>query len=208
MQPKDVLTTFEAARLCRVSYNTIKNWIKRSLLPAYRTAGGHMRIKADDLRIFCREHKIPLDERAEPLRRKVLIVDDEESVRDALREALATYPEKLDIYTAADGFEAGSFMEAVRPDVVILDLVMPGMDGFKVCQSIKHSPALSHVKIMVLTGYGSERNMERAAELGADVCLSKPIDRTVLFENIGTLLKPRRGVRASKARKVKRSRAS
>jgi len=208
MTAKDVLTTFEAARLCRVSYNTIKNWIKRGLLSAYRTAGGHMRIKSDDLRIFCREHKIPLDERAEPLRRKILIVDDEEAIRDALREALAAFPEKLDIYTASDGFEAGSFMEAVRPDVVILDLVMPGMDGFKVCQSIRRSSALSHVKIMVLTGYGSERNIERVTELGADVCLSKPIDRAILFENITNLLKPRRGVRATKARKVKKSRSS
>jgi excisionase family DNA binding protein len=207
MQPKDVLTTFEAARLCRVSYNTIKNWIKRGLLSAYRTAGGHMRISADDLRIFCREHKIPMDEASEPLRRKVLVVDDEESVRDALREALAAYPEKLDVYTAADGFDAGCFMEAVRPDVVILDLVMPGMDGFKVCQSIRHSPALQHVKILVLTGYASDRNLERATELGADVCLSKPIDREVLFQQLDALLKPRRGVRAVRVKKGKKKKA-
>ena len=203
MQKKDVLTTFEAAKLCRVSYNTIKNWIKRDLLPAYRTAGGHLRIKGDDLRVFCREQGIPLDEKAEPARRKVLVVDDEESIREAIKESLQNFPEKLDIYTASDGFEAGSIMESVKPDVVILDLVMPGMDGFKVCQSIRRSPALSHVRIMVLTGFGSERNVERVTDLGADVCISKPIDRTTLFDSITNLLKPRRGVRASRVRKKK-----
>ena len=206
MRQKDVLTTFEAAKLCRVSYNTIKNWIKRGLLNAYRTAGGHLRINGEDLRVFCREHGIPMDERAAPSPRKVLVVDDEESIRVAIQEALRDYPEKLEVYTASDGFEAGSFMESVRPDIVILDLVMPGMDGFKVCQSIRRSPALSHVKIMVLTGFGSERNVDRATELGADMCLSKPIDRAVLFENVGKLLTPRKGVRPTRARKKKKAR--
>lgn len=204
MSEKDVLTTFEAAKLCRVSYNTIKNWIKRDLLPAYRTAGGHLRIKGDDLRVFCREHSIPLDEHAEPSRRKVLIVDDEESVRAALKESLSDFPERLDIHTASDGFEAGTLMESVRPDIVLLDLVMPGMDGFKVCQTIRRSAALKHVKIIVLTGFASERNIERAVELGADICLAKPIDRATLFDQVKGLLKPRKGVRASKAKRVPR----
>ncbi|MFA4974321.1 MAG: response regulator [bacterium] len=207
MRQKDVLTTFEAAKLCRVSYNTIKNWIKRGLLNAYRTAGGHLRINGEDLRAFCREHGIPMDDRAAPALRKVLVVDDEESIRVAIQESLREYPEKLEIYTASDGFEAGSFMESVRPDIVILDLVMPGMDGFKVCQSIRRSPALSHVKIMVLTGFGSDRNVDRATELGADICLSKPIDRAVLFENVAKLLTPRKGVRVSKAKKKRGKKA-
>jgi len=206
MREKDVLTTFEAAKLCRVSYNTIKNWIKRDLLSAYRTAGGHLRIRGEDLRVFCREHGIPMDEKAEAARRKVLIVDDEEAIRVAIQDALGDFPEKLDVFTASDGFEAGTIMEQMRPDIVILDLVMPGMDGFKVCQSIKRSPALGHVKIMVLTGFGSERNVGRATDLGADVCLSKPIDRKVLFDNIQKLLTPRKGVRASKAKKKRAKR--
>ncbi|MBN1283487.1 MAG: response regulator [Proteobacteria bacterium] len=201
MRQKDVLTTFEAAKLCRVSYNTIKNWIKRGLLNAYRTAGGHLRINSEDIRIFCREHGIPMDDRAAPAPRKLLVVDDEEVIRTAIQDALRGFPEKIEVYTASDGFEAGTIMESVKPDIVILDLVMPGMDGFKVCQSIRRSPALSHVKIMVLTGFGSERNVDRAKELGADVCLSKPIDRAALFESVADMLKPRKGVRAVRPKK-------
>lgn len=205
MEQKNVLTTFEAAKICHVSYNTIKNWIKRGLLGAYRTAGGHLRIKTADLEVFCREHSIPMDREALPHARKVLVIDDEESIRVALQESLQQYPEKFDIYTAADGFEAGSLMESVRPDLVILDLVMPGMDGFKVCQNIRHSPALRHVKIIILTGFPSDRNIERAVELGADLCLAKPIDRAVLFDHIKNLMEPRRGVRGGRRpKKAKR----
>ncbi len=205
MSKKDVLTTFEAARLCQVSYNTIKNWIKRGLLDAYRTAGGHLRIRNEELKNFCAEQGIPMGAQLEPMHRKVLIVDDEESIRVALQEALGNFPEKFDIFTASDGFEAGTLMEAERPDLVILDLVMPGMDGFKVCQSIRRSPALKHVKIIVLTGFPSERNLDRASELGADLCLAKPIDRTVLFESITDVMKPRAGVRGSRRRRAAHS---
>ncbi|MFH0799446.1 MAG: response regulator [Pseudomonadota bacterium] len=201
---KEILTTFEAAKLCHVSYNTIKNWIKRGILDAYRTAGGHLRIRTTNLEIFCREHSIPMDKQADPSLRKVLVIDDEEAIRVALQETLTQYSEKLDIYTAADGFEAGSLMESVKPDLVMLDLVMPGMDGFKVCQSIRRSPALRHVKIAVLTGFPSDRNFERATELGADVCLAKPIDRALLFESIKSLLEPSRGVRGRRRKKAKR----
>ncbi len=201
MAKKEVVTTFEAASLCHVSYNTIKNWIKRDLLDAYRTAGGHLRIDIADLEVFCREHGIPMEDKKDPMRRKVLIVDDEESVRVGLQDALNNYSEELDIHAASDGFEAGTLMETLKPDLVILDLVMPGMDGFKVCQSIKRSPTLKHVKIMVLTGFPSERNIERVANLGADVCLAKPIDRAALFESIDLLLAPRRGVRGGKRRR-------
>lgn len=201
---KEILTTFEAAKICNVSYNTIKNWIKRGLLAAYRTAGGHLRIKTNDLEVFCREHRIPMERQAEASRRKVLVVDDEEAIRVALEETLSEHPEKFDIYTAADGFEAGLLMESVRPDLVILDLVMPGMDGFKVCQNIRRSPGLKHVKIAVLTGFPSERNLERANELGADICLSKPIDRASLFDSINALMAPRPGVRGHRRKQAKR----
>lgn len=200
---KDVLTTFEAAKICHVSYNTIKNWIKRGLLGAYRTAGGHLRIQSEDLEVFCREHSIPMDREALPHSRKVLIIDDEESIRVALQESFKQFPEKFDIYSAADGFEAGSLMESVRPDLVILDLVMPGMDGFKVCQNIRRSPSLKHVKIVILTGFPSDRNLERATELGADLCLAKPIDRAALFEAIRGIMEPRRGVRGRRQRRTK-----
>ena len=192
---KSVLTTFEAAKLCNVSYNTIKNWIKRGLLEAYRTAGGHLRINREELERFAREHSIPISDSMYALAKKVLVVDDEESIRDALVDALNQYSERLDVQTASDGFEAGALLESIKPDLVILDIVMPGLDGFKVCQRIRKSPTTKHAAILVLTGFPSEQNIKRIIEMGADSCLAKPIDRKMLFDSMQKLLKPKGAVR-------------
>lgn len=197
---KEVLTTFEAAHLCHVSYNTIKNWVKRGLLDAYRTAGGHMRIKAVDLEAFCREHGMVMEEMTDPYRRKVLIVDDEEGIRMALKETLEQYPGGLDVFVASDGFEAGSMLETTKPDLVVLDLIMPGMDGFKVCERIRKSDDLKNTKIIILSGFSTEDNFGRAREAGADVCLAKPLDRNLLFDSVQKILEPRRGVRGRRRR--------
>lgn len=198
-KPKEIYTTFEAAEVCNVSYNTIKNWIKRGLIDAYRTAGGHMRIKFCDLEVFCREHCIPLDKRVGPELKKILIVDDEEAICVLLQNTLKKFPDKLNVSSASDGFEAGILIQSLKPDIVILDLVMPGIDGFKVCQNIRNSPVLKHAKIVVLSGYASESNFARAIELGADVCLAKPVDSAKLIDTIKSLLMPRGGVRRRRA---------
>lgn len=203
---KSVLTTFEAAKLCNVSYNTIKNWIKRGLLSAYRTAGGHLRIGREELERFAREHSIPISDKGQALLKRVLVVDDEESIREALVEALSRYPEKLEIHTASDGFEAGALLESLKPDLIILDIVMPGLDGFKVCQRVRQSPHTKHARILVLTGFPSEHNIQRITEMGADNCLAKPIDRKVLYDSIGKLLKPKGAVRKQGKRSWRKSR--
>lgn len=203
---KSVLTTFEAAKLCNVSYNTIKNWIKRDMLSAYRTAGGHLRIRRDELERFAREHAIPLMDKGFATARRVLVVDDEDSIREALVELLSQYPERLDVHTASDGFEAGSLLESLKPDLVILDIVMPGLDGFKVCQRIRRSSHTKHAKILVLTGFPSEQNIQRITSMGADNCLAKPIDRKVLFDTIGRLLKPKGTIRRQGKRAWRKSR--
>lgn len=203
MTQKEILTTFEAARLCHVSYNTIKNWIKKNLIGAYRTAGGHIRIRTTELEAFCREQGIPMEGEAEQNLRRVLIVDDDETVRLALQEVMRQYSEKFEVYTAADGFDAGSVMMKVKPDLIILDLIMPCMDGFKVLQSIRKTPELKHTKVVILTGFPSEKNFEKATSLGADLCLAKPLDRSKLYDAIMNLMEPRRGVRGRRRKQPK-----
>lgn len=199
MTTKDVLTTFEAARICKVSYNTIKNWIKREFLNAYRTAGGHLRINMDDLTAFCREHGIPTDGEGLSLHRKALVADTEESVRLLIKEVFATHPEKFDVYVADDSFEAGCLTELIKPDVIIMDPNMPGINGVKVCREIRKASSLKHAKIVALAASGCG-DFEK---LGADACLEKPLDRSAFADTIKTLMIPPRGVRApNKRRKV------
>lgn len=204
MTTKEILTTFEAAKICHVSYNTIKNWIKRGLLDAYRTAGGHLRIRANDVESFCRKHSIPLDMQSEPASRKVLIVNGEKEMQDMLAESLKQYPEKLAVFTAGNCFEAGTIMGIHRPDLVILDLIMPGIDGAAVTKMVRGTAAFKHSKILALVDSCSEGNSVRANEIGADICLARPIDQSKLSESFRSLMDVSRAIRAPKRNKLKR----
>src|SRR5512136_1672435 len=105
MNDKSVFTTFEAAKLCHVSPLSIINWVNAGKLPAFRTPGGHRRIRRDDLIRFMKESGIPVPDamRDGSGRAKVLVVDDEPSIRRVLDEYLSGRPNPYTVATAADG---------------------------------------------------------------------------------------------------------
>jgi excisionase family DNA binding protein len=205
MKEKPVFTTFEAARLCHVSPLSIINWVNAGRLPAFRTPGGHRRIRREDLVRFMREGGIPLPEGlAEPAStRKVLIVDDESAVRQVLAEHLRSRPKPYEILTASDGFEAGRLVASSRPDVVLLDLRMPGMDGFQVCRTIKEDPATTATIVIAMTGYFSEQTEKRILSCGALRCVSKPIEPSRLGDYIDSVFEERTGTRSRRGRRLR-----
>lgn len=195
MPEKKVLTTFEAAALCNVSYNTIKNWIKRGLLDAYRTAGGHLRIKLQDLEGFSSEYGVPILGSENSNRRKVLIVDDGNFISD-FSESFEHHREKIEVKTARDAFETGTMLETMKPDLVILNSGADDMDGFKICSYIRKSSSLRHAKVVLITEQsGGDLQGDRIA---CDLKLTKPIDRVGLVESIEPFLMPKKGVRGRK----------
>ena len=117
---------------------------------------------------------------------KVLIVDDDESIRLGLKQILEEKGFKVD--TATDGFEAGVLAIENEPALIILDLKMRGLDGFNACRLIKTNPLLKNTKILILTGYPSRTNIDKAMGLGADRCLAKPIEQGNLLKEIDLLL--------------------
>jgi excisionase family DNA binding protein len=200
MEEKSVFTTFDAAKLCHVSPLSIINWVNAGRLPAFRTPGGHRRIRKEDLVRFMRDSGIPLpDELREGSgRAKVLIVDDEASIRDVLAEHMTTRSRPFEVMTAADGFEAGRLVATFHPDVVLLDLRMPGIDGFQVCRAIKDDPGSAGAVVIAMTGYHTPETETRVLECGAIRCFAKPLEPAVLSGFIDTVLeraansKPRR----------------
>ena len=179
MSEKQVYTTFEAARLCHVSPLSIINWVNAGRLSAFRTPGGHRRIRREDLARFMREAGLPLpDELREGSgRRRVLIVDDERGICELLAGHLSTRPERAcEVATACDGFEAGRLVATFRPDVVVLDLRMPGLDGFQVCRTIKADRETSQTLVIAMTGYHSPETEARILDCGAVRCFAKPVD--------------------------------
>src|SRR5258705_12065060 len=116
MREKAVFTTFEAAKLCHVSPLSIINWVNAGRLPAFRTPGGHRRIRREDLARFMRENGIPLPEelRDGSGRSRVLVVDDEPAIRDLFAESLSQRAAPYEVLTGADGSEAGRLVWTLR----------------------------------------------------------------------------------------------
>lgn len=189
MREKTVYTTFETARLCQVSPLSIINWVNAGRLAAFRTPGGHRRIRREDLVRFMRENGIPIpdDLKDGSGRPRVLVVDDDAGIRDTVAEYLTTRVKPYEVLTARDGFEAGRLVATFRPNVVLLDLRMPGIDGFQVCRTIKADPSSAGTSVIAMTGYHTTETEQKILECGAIRCLAKPVEPELLAGVIDSL---------------------
>ena len=130
---------------------------------------------------------IPEELREGSGRPRVLVVDDEASIREVLTEHLTTREKPYEVMAAADGFEAGRLVATFKPDVVLLDLRMPGMDGFQVCRTVKADPETSNTVVIAMTGYYTPETEARILECGAMRCIAKPIEPSALGTQIDQL---------------------
>ncbi len=178
------LSTFMIAQMLHVDPGSVANWIDQSLLKAHRTPGGHRRVAIEDLLRFLREHNMPVPAELQNGPHRVLIVDDEEAVRTMISSAVRKHLPEYEPIEAPDGFHAGTILATMKPEVVVLDLRMPGMDGFEVCRLIKSQEETRHIEIIAMTAYTQEENKRRILECGARICLDKPLDIDELVREI------------------------
>lgn len=181
---KNYMTPYEVAELLMVAPVTVRAWAQKGLLRSLSTPGGHRRFRLEDVERFARENGVSLDARS-PRELRVLIVDDDRQFVGYLDELLAERRERVLTAVAHDGFEAGSKVHTFKPDVVLLDLMMPDLDGFKVCRQIKQESATSAIRVIAITGYPTPGNIRRSLDEGAAACLGKPVDTLELLKAIG-----------------------
>ncbi len=176
-------TTFGISRICDVYPTTVANWIDKGILKAFATPGGHRRVREEDLKKFLKIHKIPVpEELSSPAKKRILVVDDDPAVRKAIEGVIKTQKKKYEVFTASDGFEAGLAVEIKKPHLVILDLLLPGIDGFGVCRIIKKYN--KQMKILAVTGYDTPETKKEILEAGADDYMGKPFGRKELLEKV------------------------
>lgn len=182
-------TTHEISKICGVSITTIIDWIEQKKLPAYKTVGGHRRIKKEDLVSFLKTYNIPIPPNlVDKDSLRILIVEDDVSIIRFIVRIVKKMKDEYEIAVAMDGFEAGKQVLAFKPDLVILDLMLPKIDGFEVCKNIRVDKATENIKILAITGYGTEENKRRIVICGANSYLIKPFDANDLKEKIKNLL--------------------
>ena len=186
----EVLTVYQASKYCSVSPKTISNWIDEGHIKAYRTVGGHRRIRKEDLDAFLHKHGMPIPGDFEDTdTRKILVVDDDPLIVETIVRSLEEEQRSYDVLSAADGFEAGLQVSHFKPDCLILDIMMPDIDGYEVCRRIKNDPATNHIKIIVLSAYLDDESYEKMKENGADACFSKPLPLEKLKKEVASLLR-------------------
>jgi excisionase family DNA binding protein len=185
----EVLTVYEASKHCGVSPKTIANWIDEGHIPAFRTVGGHRRIRREDLDAFLRRQGMPVPEEFEDGERKrILVIDDDKLIVETIVRSLEEDEYNYEIVSASDGFEAGLQVSHFKPDLLILDIMMPDIDGYEVCKKVKQDPGTANIKIIVLSAYLDDENYEKMKENGADTCFSKPLPLEKLKKEVAGLL--------------------
>jgi excisionase family DNA binding protein len=181
------LTTRQCADRLGVSINAIKAWIREERLPALRTPGGHHRIAESDLLAF--QARLAENSRAPvSARPRILIVDDDEALAAALKEALEQVIPEAVVATATDGYEALVQVGSFRPDVLVLDLRMPRLDGFEVCRRLKARKETAGIRVLAMTAYPEGQVREQALACGADDFLDKPFAIEKFRTRVATLL--------------------
>ena len=192
-----LITTGEAASHCRVSLQALRRWIRDGRLKAFQTPGGHARIEVAEFRRFLSECGMPPYPAGQGLPTpRVLVVEDDVDVRQILTSLLAAQPQRFVVETAVDGYDALIKVGTFRPAFLILDVVMPELDGLEVCRRLKEGPATRDIRILAVTGH--EGMAEQVVAAGADACIRKPFDFEVLGKELERFLgspRPERAMR-------------
>src|SRR5574341_114585 len=178
------LTSAEVAAHVGVSPRTVSNWIRDGHLKAYRTPGGHGRVAEEDLQPFLDERGIrPLPgatgatyprPAAAAQRKRVLFIDDDENLLDIIREVLEA--NGFEVQTARHGFLAGYLIAHFQPSVIVLDLMMPGLDGFEVLSLLRKRPEARAIPVIACTSMRGQDAEARAADAGFVSYIKKPLD--------------------------------
>jgi len=186
---EDILTVAKASDYCRVSSKTIINWVESGYIEAYKTVGGHRRIKKEVLEAFMKKQGIPIPkEDTSGERKRILVVDDDPIIVETIVLALEEDVSDYEVISASDGFEAGLQVNHFKPHLLILDIMMPDIKGYEVCKRVKSNPETKDTKIIVLSAYLDEEKFKQMKEHGADVCFSKPLPLPQLKEEVARLL--------------------
>jgi len=184
---KDLFTTGEAAEICRVSQQTIIRCFDSGRLRGFRVPGSKFRrIPRQNLVKFMRDNSIPLDN-LDSGKKKVLVVDDDVEIVELISDIL-TRDGRFEIRTASSGYEAGMATEQFRPDLILLDYMLPDVNGNVVCQTIRSNPEFENTRIIIVSGVIKQEEIDQLLRSGAQDFLKKPFSISDLTEKVDVAL--------------------
>ena len=181
-------TTFEVARLCGVFHTTVINWVNKGKLKARVTPGGHRRIPLSELVPFMKKYDMPVPPDIEDAHRHVLILDDEPMMTRLIEKGFAKHKDRFHVQASNNPVDALVQIGKRLPDILIMDLMMPVMDGFQVCQILKSSPATKDMKIVAISGRKLSGAQQDFVARNVDQFYQKPFEMSDLVSTVERLL--------------------
>jgi excisionase family DNA binding protein len=184
---KTVFTTGEAAKICKVSQQTIIRCFDNGQLKGFRVPGSRFRrIPREALYKFMKDNSIPTDA-LESGKRKVLLVDDDVDLVDIMTKVIEE-DGRFEVRIASNGFDAGMMVKDYRPDIIVLDVMLPDINGKEVCQRVRADAALEDVRILCISGMVEDDKIQELRLAGADFFMHKPFEVEKLIDQMCGLL--------------------
>jgi excisionase family DNA binding protein len=186
--PEKIYTTYQIGKFCQVNIRTVIRWIETGKLKAYSTPGGHRRVKWSDLITFLSQNRMPIPrELEEAKKRKILVVDDDPDFLEIASKILEQVPD-AEVKTTSSGFDAGVLIAEWYPDMILLDFLMPDLNGFEVTRKIKNNPRLKKIPIIAVTAISDPAELEKVKQSGVDAVITKPIEQDGFLKKIDRFL--------------------
>lgn len=184
---KDLFTTGKAAEVCKVSQQTIIRCFDSGRLEGFRVPGSKFRrIPRHSLIKFMKDNNIPLDN-LDSGKKKILIVDDDAEIVELMADVLLR-DGRFDLKTASSGYEAGMATQQFRPDLILLDYMLPDINGNVVCQTIRQNPEFENIKIIIVSGVVKPDEIDGLLKAGAEDFIQKPFNIVELTDKITSVL--------------------
>lgn len=184
---KNLYTTGEAADICSLSQQTIIRCFDSGKLKGFRIPGSKFRrIPRESLATFMRENGIPLAA-LDSGKRKVLVVDDDKEMVELLVDVFSRDP-RFDVRTASSGYAAGMLTQQYRPDIILLDYMLPDINGNIVCQTIKSDPEFESTQVIIVSGVIAQDEIDNLLKAGASAFVRKPFQVSDLVAKVVSVL--------------------
>lgn len=191
LHAEHLLTSHEVGALLQVNPSSVKKWVNEGRIAAFRTPGGHRRIRVADLVDFLHRHAMPIPRPlAGASKRRLLVVDDDAMHLRALARRLKPYAGRVDVELTENGIDALVMVGSFKPDLIVLDVYMPDLDGIEVCRRLKRKAETRHIGVIVNSAHVTRSIEDNALNAGALTCVPKPLDLKVLLEHLGLLQQP------------------
>jgi excisionase family DNA binding protein len=183
---KELFTTGEAADLCNLSQQTIIRCFDSGRLRGFRIPGSKFRkIPRDSLLKFMKENSIPILN-SQSGKKRLLIVDDDAEIVELMTDVLAR-DGRFEVRTASTGYDAGIMTQKFRPDLILLDYMLPDVNGNIVCKTIKQDPEFANTKIIIISGVINQTEIDDLMKAGAEAFVKKPFNITELIDRIAAV---------------------